>query len=225
MVSDPNQSAAGYTSDELVAGRRDTSALAYGFTTASAVPAAETEEEIAERASLSSRLSAFCRDMWRRMRAGSDRQGHTVVGDPDMFSPYKKAWWSTRVDSHVYDCGNGFRMEGTVRNPVDRRQIESMVRAALNKKDPPMDMLYIYDHNGRRDLKMAAAVQSVIMEMGLTGRINCCTDPNNKHYAPTLRAFDRVHPYLKNVFNNNAEGQKAPGFHASRNVGFGAAPA
>lgn len=65
--------------------------------------------------------------------------------------------------------------------------------AANNRKDPPWETLYMFDHKGKPDLVMAGRVQGVILQMRASGyippdcKIHCCVD--RAQYPSNIKSF------------------------------------
>ncbi|MCM2343077.1 MAG: hypothetical protein NDJ24_00790 [Alphaproteobacteria bacterium] len=199
-----------------------------GFASAAA-PAEPEESETKQEArkSLMRQLSEHCASMLASMRGGTTRRFH-AQGDADFDNPYKKLWFSQGLGPRgcgVADCGNCITLAGTVKRPVTDAQIAVMVKAALERKDPPWETIYMFNHKGKPDLVMAQRVQNVINQMGVGHRISACVDPTK--YPASEKDFDKM---LRDMFRraSNGEGEsQRPGFTAARNQrpGFTAAPA
>lgn len=226
-MSDPDSK-----SPNIITSALDVPPMTAGFSSAAAAPAPAPEIEESEgkkeaRKSLIRQLSEHCADMLASMRSGATRRFH-AQGAPDFENPYKKLWFSVGLGPRgcgVCDCGNCITLAGTVKRPVTDAQIAVMVKAALERKDPPWETIYMFNHKGKPDLVMAQRVQNVINQMGVGHRISACVDPSR--YPASEKDFDKM---LRDMFRRASTGEPSsqrPGFKAAQNQrpGFTAAPA
>lgn len=201
-----------------------------GFASVAAAPAPAPEESDTKkeaRKSLARQLSEHCASMLASMRGGATRRFH-AQGDPDFDNPYKKLWFSQSLGPRgcgVADCGDCITLAGSVKRPVTDAQIAVMVKAALERKDPPWETIYMFNQKGKPDLVMAQRVQNVINQMGVGHRISACVDPTK--YPASEKDFDKM---LRDMFRRASTGEdmaQRPGFKAARpqRPGFTAAPA
>lgn len=168
----------------------------------------------------------MCERLWKKLGKQEHRSlavdGRALEQDDN---PYKAFWFRKCCGDQVYDCGNCIHLSGTNKEPVTDLQIVRMVEAANNRKDPPWETLYMFNHKGKPDLEMAHRVQSVIDKMREAGRIppdcriSCCTDP--AEYPKNIRNFGAL---LADAFKSAAQDDKAPAPTNSR-AGFHHAPA
>lgn len=132
-------------------------------------------------------FARMCEDLWDKLAKNERRSvavdQKSLKQDNDAQDPYKAFWFRKGLGDQVYDCGNRFHLSGTNKEPVTDKQIMRMVSAANNRKDPPWETLYMFDHKGKPDLVMAGRVQGVILQMRASGqippdcKIHCCVDP------------------------------------------------
>ncbi|MFN3826664.1 MAG: hypothetical protein ACK4NR_03460 [Micavibrio sp.] len=194
-------------------------AMAAGFASV-AQASTETVEESAGKAearkSLARQLSEFCSEKLKAMKDGATTRFVAKGSVDDFENPYKKFWFSTALGpggSGVADRGDCISMAGTRKRPVTDAQLAVMVKAALEKKSPPWETIYMFNHRGKPDLVMAQRVQNVINQMGVGHRISACVDPSR--YPSSASGFDRM---LRDMFSNAANGQQdqRPGFKAAQ---------
>lgn len=201
-----------------------------GFSTAAQQVSEESVAERETRKSLARQLADYCASLWNHMKKPGATKSIAASTGLDGFNPYEKFWFRSSLGHQVWDCGNCIQMSGNTKQPVTQKQIERMVLAAINRKDPPWETIYMYNHKGLPDLQMAQMVQHVIGDMRMKGKIpsdckiSCCVDASK--YPPSLKDF---HKMLKNLFRQAANPDQAaekPGFTAQQRPGFlGAAPA
>lgn len=132
-------------------------------------------------------FAKMCEDLWAKLAKGERRSvavdENALKSDQLAQDPNKAFWWRRSLGDQVYDCGNRFHLSGTNKEPVTDKQIMRMVTAANNRKDPPWETLYMFDHKGKPDLVMAGRVEGVILQMRAAGKIppdckiHCCVDP------------------------------------------------
>lgn len=132
-------------------------------------------------------FAKMCEDLWSKLAKNERRSvavdEKSLKQNNDANDPYKAFWFRKGLGDQVYDCGNRFHLSGTNKEPVTDKQIMRMVSAANNRKDPPWETLYMFDHKGKPDLAMAGRVQGVILQMRAAGhippdcKIHCCVDP------------------------------------------------
>ena len=221
MVSDPDKQ----TDNAGASGAEALSAVA-GFSSAVAA-SQKTDDSAADTdgsKSWARQFSSHCESLWDKMRDRLQKKSY-ATGEPAQGSyPYEKTWFRTSLGHQVCDCGNGIHMSGTKNHPVTKKQIEIMVMAAINRKDPPWETIYMFNHKDQPDLGMAGAVQGVINEMRAKGkipptcRISCCADASQ--YPQNGKEFDRM---LRNLFAAKAQPDHAgekPGIHAHQRPGI-----
>ena len=197
-----------------------------GFRTAASSQAQGSVAE-GEQPSYLRELSKMCEDLWAKLAKNERRSvavdGNALKQDKTAQDPNKDFWFRKGVGDQVYDCGSRFHLSGTNKQPVTNKQIERMVTAANNRKDPPWETLYMFDHKGKPDLAMAVRVQEVIENMRKAGRIppdckiHCCVDPSQ--YPSNIKG---LYTSLTDTHRNAA--QKKPSV-APGQKGFRSAPA
>lgn len=205
---------------DLEAGNIAAPAMAAGFASVSKSDDVEpeTSAKAEARKSIIAQLAAYCGEKFKTMREGTTNRFFAKgSADEDFNNPYKKFWFSTALGPSgcgVSDCGNCISLAGTVKRPVSDKQLAIMVQAALNRKSPPWETIYMFNHRGKPDLGMAQRVQNVINQMGVGHRISACVDPNA--YPASASDFDRM---LRDMFRKAATGQtgqERPGFTAAQ---------
>ncbi len=228
MVSDPNN-----TTDGTNVSDKDTSIAFAGFSSAAAPkPAADGDHgTTAESDSQKSWRSQFADHMreWRANMTGTTRankQTSYAVGD----NSNDKTWFSTNLGHQVCDCGNSIHLSATRNRPVTKKQIECMVKAAVERKG--WDTIYMFQdgNRGKPDIETARNVQAVIHEMRATGKIpadckiSCCTDP--ALYPKNAGEFDKLFKQFLKAVDPTAEAPaERPGFKTRERPGFHIAPA
>ncbi len=171
-------------------------------------------------------FAKMCEDLWAKLAKNERRSvavdENALKQNQDQQDPNKAFWWRRGLGDQVYDCGNRFHLSGTNKEPVTDKQIMRMVSAANNRKDPPWETLYMFDHKGKPDLVMAGRVQGVILQMRASGhippdcKIHCCVDPSQ--YPSNIK---NMHLSLTNTHREAA--QKKPTTAQPRS-GFRTAP-
>ena len=224
MVSDPDKQ-----TDSADAPKPEALSAAAGFASAASERAEESVAEDEHRKSYWRQFADYCAELRDRMKSGSGKKAYAAGAPAEGAFPYETTWMRNNLGHQVCDCGNCIHMSATRNEPVTKKQIECMVMAAINRKDPPWATIYMYNHKDKPDLQMAMAVQNVINEMRAKGKIpaSCpimsCTDASQ--YPSTGKEFDRM---LRDLFGRKAQPENTnserPGFHAARQrSGFNAA--
>ena len=231
MVSDPDKQTDSLEMAPVTTVPEATSSFA-GFSSAAAAPTAGAASavETEDSKSWARQFANQCDQLWGKMKDRFQKKSIATT-DPQPDDIYKKLWFRTSLGHQVFDCGDCVHMSGTKHNPVNEKQIQKMVLAAINRKDPPWETIYMWDHKGRPDPAMGVHVQNVINKMREQGmipadcRIKCSTEYPCAH----LKDFNK---YLRSLFAQAANplGQTAPGaragLHAHERAGLhGAAPA
>ncbi len=160
-------------------------------------------------------FAKMCEDLWDKLAKNERRSvavdANALKQNQEANDPNKAFWFRRGLGDQVYDCGNRFHLSGTNKEPVTDKQIMRMVSAANNRKDPPWETLYMFDHKGRPDLEMAGRVQGVILQMRAAGqippepdcKIHCCVDPSQ--YPSNIKG---LHSSLADTFREAV--QKKP---------------
>jgi|GEM_PF-3170046 hypothetical protein len=229
MVSDPDQQANGQNYGPDAAEPAAPSVLAGFSATAAPAPSDESVAESSGSKAWARRFQDSCDQLWTQMKDRfQKRNTYTATTDPEVADVYKKFWFRSALGHQVYDCGDCLRMAATKEKPLTQKQIEQMVMSAITRKDPPWETMYIWDPQGKPDLKRAAMVQSVINDMRTAGKIPADNPIHVSMTYPCAHMKD-FNKFLRSMFadaasNPNAAAPQArAGIHAHERGGFHAA--
>lgn len=101
--------------------------------------------------------------------------------------PEVKQWFVVGVGEGVSHGDNEIRIKIDPKTGLTEKQLQMAVTVALEKGWKHM---YMYDANGKPDIKLAQALQATIEKMGVADRIHCCTDPSKM--CPTFAEMKRI---------------------------------
>lgn len=225
MVSDPNNQADNTTA----APAADAGVAMAGFASAAAdsVAAGESVAETADNKSWARQLKDSCDKLWTKMGERLNARKSLATGDEGS-DLYKKLWWRKGLGDQVYDCGDCLHLSGTKEKPVTDQQIARMVQAAISRKDPPWETIYMWNHKGKPDPAMGQRVQNVIDAMRQQGmipaecRIHAVTSLAG-YPCDNIKGFNK---YLKSLFAQAAQNgaqanpEARAGIHAHQRAGL-----
>lgn len=172
MVSDPDQQANSQSSGPSASATEAASAFA-GFSTAAATPVPdESAAETATSKSWARQFKDSCDKLWDQMKDRLQKRSTSfATTDPQVDDIYKKFWFRSHLGQQVFDCGHCISMAATKDKPLTRAQIEQMVLSGINRKDPPWETIYMWNHKGQPDPARGQMVQQVINDMRQAGKI------------------------------------------------------
>lgn len=98
-----------------------------------------------------------------------------------------KQWFIVGVGDGVSHGDDEIRIKIDRHTGLTEKQLQKTVEVALEKG---WKHIYVYDPNGKPDIRLAKALEATIQKMGVSDRIHCCTDPAKM--CPTFSEMKRV---------------------------------
>ena len=139
-------------------------------------PALRPAFEEAEEAAMDSRRRQKAQDDMgaAHRRETQDIQGKAPQPGAEKQGLLEKQWFAIRAGNGVAHKDDEIRISVDHRTGITREQVSRAIDVALEKG---WAELYVYNDKNQPDLELAKAINKVIEERGLAGRIHCCTDP------------------------------------------------